>query len=314
MTDYTFIRLYDDSYHYIQELYLKSFSLKETLTFIKNKYNTAYTGVKNIGFIAFDQLDSPSAYYGVFPMILSFGGNDILVAQSGDTMTAPDHRGKGLFVKLAQRTYQLAWEMNVKLVFGFPNENSYPGFKKKLDWEFHGYMQRFSISNLVLPICEICSKSTFLAKVYRAYTKLILRRFQLPLAENNIKLFSDPISHSFIKKDIHFFQYKMMNASNFLIRMNDFHLLIKPDSHLLIGAVSYFESERIKDFLSTIKRLAFILGCRKTHITLSKNHWLYQYLIPFHKPDDTLPIGFLQPNQDIPVEQITFSQADYDTF
>src|SRR5665648_634488 len=105
MDEYVFKRLDEDSYHCLQELYLKSFDLKETLSFIRNKYETAYTGAKDIGYIAFDQLDSPAAYYGVFPMILTTGGKDILVAQSGDTMTAPDHRGKGLFVKLAQQAY-----------------------------------------------------------------------------------------------------------------------------------------------------------------------------------------------------------------
>ncbi|MBE0646314.1 MAG: GNAT family N-acetyltransferase [Bacteroidales bacterium] len=314
MDEYIFNRLDDDTYHCLQELYLRSFGLKETISFIRNKYDTAYTGVKNIGYIAFDQKDTPSAYYGVFPMILTAEGEDILVAQSGDTMTAPDHRGKGLFIKLAQRSYQLAWDNKVKVVFGFPNENSFPGFKKKLNWEFHGVMQRFSITNPALPLCEISSKSNTFAVFYKRFTRLILKRYRLPLNEKSIQSFSDPVSPSYIKKDIHFFQHKIMNPSSFLIGIKGFNMLIKVDPHLMIGAVSYFEAQRVPEFLSTIKRLALLLGCRKTHITVSKNHWLYQYLIPFHNSDDTLPIGFLQPDQEIRVEKITFTLADYDTF
>lgn len=315
MDDYVFKQLDKDAYGFIQELYLKSFNLKETLSFIRNKYDTSYTGIENIGYIAFDQSDTPAAYYGVFPMILFSGGKDILVAQSGDTMTAPDHRGKGLFVKLAQRAYQLAWNEKVKLVFGFPNENSYPGFKEKLNWEFHGCMHRFTFSNPVLPVCEICSKSNILAKAYYKYVRLIVKKYALPLTEMEPSTFADPVSHSCIKKDLHFFRYKLMNPKNLLLRINGFSLLIKPDPHLLVGAVGYFEQERIQDFLSTIKRLALMLGCRRTQITLSRNHWLFSYLLPFKKPTESLPIGFLQPSgSDLPVEQIAFTVADYDTF
>jgi len=314
MDEYSFNRLDEETYHCLQELYLKSFGLKETISFIRNKYDTAYTGVKNIGYTAFDQKGTPSAYYGVFPMILTAEGEDILVAQSGDTMTAPDHRGKGLFIKLAQRAYQLAWELDVKVVFGFPNENSFPGFKKKLNWEFHDFMQRFTITNPALPLCEISSTSKILSRLYQSYAKLILKRFKITLTEKDTDEFKDPKSIACIKKDIHFFNYKLSNPKNFLIRINGFSLLIKTDPHLLIGAVNYFEADRVPDFLSTIRKLALMLGCKKSQITISRNLWLYEYLTPFHKPEDSLPIGFLQPVRTVPVEQIAFTLADYDTF
>lgn len=314
MEEYLFKRLDKESYNFIQELYSKSFNLKESLSYIRHKYDTSYTGVVNIGYLAFSQTDAPAAYYGVFPMILSSGEKDILVAQSGDTMTAPDHRGKGLFVKLAQMTYQLAWEEQVKLVFGFPNENSFPGFKKKLNWEFHGTMQRFTFTNSAFPACEISSKNKAISGIYQPLIRVVINKYKLPLAEDDISSFKDPVTHSGIKKDLHFFKYKLLNQKNHLIRMNGFSLLIKADPHLMVGAVSYFEKERIGEFQSTLKHLATMLGCRKTQITVSKNHWLFPYLLDFQQPEESLPIGFLQPASGFPLTEIAFTLADFDTF
>jgi len=314
MEEYLFNRLDKESYDLIQELYLTSFNLKESLSYIRHKYDTSYTGVMNIGYLAVSQDGAPAAYYGVFPMILSSGGKDILVAQSGDTMTAPDHRGKGLFVKLAQMTYQLAWEEKVKLVFGFPNENSFPGFKKKLNWEFHGTMQRFTFTNCALPACEISSKNKTISGIYQSFIRMVLKKYKLPLTEDDISRFKDPGTLSGIKKDLHFFKYKLLNKKNHLIRIKGFSMLIKADPHLLIGAVSYFEKERVGEFLSSIKRLAILLGCKKTHISLSNNHWLFTYLLPFQQPEESLPIGFLRSGSGFPVTEIAFTSADFDTF
>lgn len=51
------------------------------------------------------------------------------------TMVAPTHRMHGLFVKLASEVYSQATNDGVDLVFGFPNEQSAPGFERKLQWQ-----------------------------------------------------------------------------------------------------------------------------------------------------------------------------------
>ena len=140
MSDYNLIQLEDKTYSAIQDLYLRSFGANSSIESIKEKYNTSDFGLKNIGFLAIDNNNDNGAYYGVFPMRMTINNKDYLVAQSGDTMTAPEHRGKGLFIELAKKTYDLAKEKNIQFVFGFPNKNSFPGFQKKLEWKFYGCM------------------------------------------------------------------------------------------------------------------------------------------------------------------------------
>lgn len=70
--------------------------------------------------------------YAIVPVRMTFGGKSILGAQSVDTMTASDFRRQGIFEDLARRTFSEARDIGVDLVYGFPNQNSYQGFVKKL--------------------------------------------------------------------------------------------------------------------------------------------------------------------------------------
>ena len=104
------------------------------------KFDTGYTGVKNVGYLAYHG-GVPAAFYGLFPCRMRWRGAIVLGAQSGDTVTHPSHRRRGLFYHLAEKTYQLAQELGVSLVFGFPNpHNSYPGLLK-LGWQAPFHMQ-----------------------------------------------------------------------------------------------------------------------------------------------------------------------------
>src|SRR5687767_8548424 len=73
------------------------------------KYDTIYTGIENIGFIAY-KADIPIAYYGVIPCFIEFGDQKILAAQSVDTMTHPKFRMKGMFMELSNKTFELCRE------------------------------------------------------------------------------------------------------------------------------------------------------------------------------------------------------------
>ncbi|MDG6225381.1 MAG: GNAT family N-acetyltransferase [Candidatus Thermoplasmatota archaeon] len=63
-----------------------------------------------------------------------YDGKEIDACHSQDTMTHPGYRRQGIFEVLANKTYDKAREEGIGFVFGFPNQNSYPGFVKKLDW------------------------------------------------------------------------------------------------------------------------------------------------------------------------------------
>ncbi|WP_029006071.1 GNAT family N-acetyltransferase [Azorhizobium doebereinerae] len=80
--------------------------------------------------------------YAVIPTPLLLDGAPILGAQSVDTMTHPDYRRQNMSVTLARHCYAEAARRGYGLVYGLPNENSYPMFMTKLDWRHLDEMAR----------------------------------------------------------------------------------------------------------------------------------------------------------------------------
>ncbi|MDP6175322.1 MAG: GNAT family N-acetyltransferase [Rhodospirillales bacterium] len=76
--------------------------------------------------------------YTVWPASMRLAGDIVPGAQSMDTMTHPDYQGQGVFTKLAQACYEIAAGRSMKILYGFPNPLSYPGFVKHLGWTHTG--------------------------------------------------------------------------------------------------------------------------------------------------------------------------------
>ena len=76
--------------------------------------------------------------YSLWPAKLKIGNDIIKGAQSMDTMTHPDYQGQGVFTRLAQACYDIATADGYRVLYGFPNPSSYPGFVKRLGWTHTG--------------------------------------------------------------------------------------------------------------------------------------------------------------------------------
>ena len=74
------------------------------------------------------------ANYSVSPCKICVNGNIEKAALSMTTMTHPDFRGRGLFVKLANSLYEKMKEYDYRAVIGFPNRNSHFIFVNRLNW------------------------------------------------------------------------------------------------------------------------------------------------------------------------------------
>lgn len=311
---YHYSRITDNSYGELQQMQQLCYGNAHTLAEFQNKYDTEVFGLRNTGFIAKDENGNNAAFYGVFPIIINYESKSYLVSQSGDTMTVPEHRKKGLFVALAKETYQLAHDNGVKLVFGFPNQNSFPGFKKKLDWVFNGYMQKFTISAKAIPLCELSYKIKFLRKRFDRFIQKKLKQYRVNPSPENIRCFNYAETKGLVQKDERFFSYKLRNKDVFLISFKGFTMLIKVSDHLHIGEIGRFDVTEIEALLVAIERLSWKLGCKKAIITISQNHWLYNPLKAKLCYEQSLPIGFYTFDDAFETANIQFCHADYDTF
>jgi len=175
-------------------------------------------------------------------------------------------------------------------------------------------MKKFTINNLTMPLCEFASKFNYFESIYKKYVNYRMSKYILKPTAENIKCFDSSDAVNNIKKDESFFKYKMERGECFLLKINNFTLFIKPQTHLYIGDIGYFEKQKTKELIRTMKKLSQILGCKKTILSLSKNHWLYNHLIVEIQSYDSLPIGCYLFDDEINPNNIQFTHADYDTF
>lgn len=76
-----------------------------------------------------------AAHYAVSPVHVGVAGNRVLSALSMTTMTHPNYRGQGLFVKLAGSLYSELGHSDYHMVWGFPNDQSHRGLVRDLAWK-----------------------------------------------------------------------------------------------------------------------------------------------------------------------------------
>lgn len=91
--------------------------------------------------------------YVVQPAKIRVFGKDQKCVISLNTLTREAYRGQKIFVKLAERTYERAAREGFSLVYGAPNQNSYPGFMKKLNFRdihhFPLYARPLNLNHMV---------------------------------------------------------------------------------------------------------------------------------------------------------------------
>jgi GNAT superfamily N-acetyltransferase len=76
-----------------------------------------------------------AAHYVTCPAQVRLSGRPARALLSLNTATHPDFQGRGLFVRLAEATYERAAAAGFDCVFGVANANSTPGFLRRLGFQ-----------------------------------------------------------------------------------------------------------------------------------------------------------------------------------
>lgn len=87
-----------------------------------------------VGYDAWDG-ERLAAHYVCVPALAWVEGREVRVLLSLNTATHPDYQGKGLFTKLAAKTYEAGAANGFDGVYGVANANSTPGFVRKLGFQ-----------------------------------------------------------------------------------------------------------------------------------------------------------------------------------
>jgi hypothetical protein len=132
--NYKIKRIDSESISDFLKLYKIVFGKTRDENYQKAKYATSSFGATNLGYLAYSEDNEVAAYYGILPVIAQLNDQSFLAAQSGDTMTHPNHQGKGLFVTLAKKTYEFSCFRKKRKCEKLSNLPSSPTFHQIIDF------------------------------------------------------------------------------------------------------------------------------------------------------------------------------------
>jgi len=276
----------------------------------QRKYNTHYAGIENVGFLAYDVTNNPVAFYGVIPCFIQGGDQIVLAAQSADTMTRSDHRSKGLFLNLARMTFDLCREVGIKVVFGFPNQNSQRGLEK-LGWVTTEVMERFSIPVKTLPLESLSSKFKWARSIYDSYATRTLRKyFYSKQGLANLLISADCGG---VHRDERYLQYKTYSPSQ-VMQLGPCKIWYKIQNGFIIGDM---EAGTPQDFEKTIDELVKIcatLGIREISFQVSPGTALAKLFKRNVPAISSFRTMFLDLGTNLDLTKLKFTLADVDVF
>src|SRR5687767_2699159 len=124
---YRYEILSPDNIHHLITLFKWVFNKKVNKEELIAKYGTHYSGKNYLGYVAFNG-DRPVAFGGFVPCYIRY--KDILEigAQSVDSMSLPELKGKGVFTEIGRLNEELLKTEGISFAYGFGNQNSTPVF------------------------------------------------------------------------------------------------------------------------------------------------------------------------------------------
>lgn len=305
MTNYPIERLSAANIHHLQTLYRSVFGRKMSIEFFLKKYDTKFTGVEFVGYVAFAPNGTPAAFYGVIPCFLRIQGVKVLAAQSADTMTHPDHRRAGLFLTLAGETYRLAAEKGIRLIFGFPNENSLPGFMK-LNWIFlPANMKVFMLRASRFAFKNVLKKIPLMSKAHDNWLRSLYP---------TKKKAGDFVTEDGVIKDPAFVDYKKYSNAWF-VEIDETLVWLKADGTLKVGYIAWNDRIAMPGFLLKLKLLAIRAGCSQVMFVASDDTELFKQLSKYAQPTGEFPIGIYPLSDGVwNFSGLKFNYCDIDIF
>jgi hypothetical protein len=298
VADYRIERISKQRLKDLLPLYRDAFSKNVPLEYFIRKFDTNNFGAECIGFIAYHSGGQPAAYYGLFPCRVVFGGEVVLSATSGDTMTHSAHRGKGLFLQLASRTYELAKAEGVKFAYGFPNQDSLKG-SVKLGWKYEGdHLRFYSMKIKTLPIAKIKRK---------------IRGDKLP-AKITPGLFPNSLGDHCVLHDEAYSRYKAYSKKR-IANIGGARVWIKVDGVLKVGDIECTSHFEMRTFLEALREFCLFRGINEAQFLTSKDTWLDKGLSEHLKGMDAFPVGhfdFDAGGRDLKL--MKYNMCDLDTF
>jgi len=308
--DYTIERLCKSKFDDLDRLHRAVYKKPHSPGFFAKKYNTAYTGIEYIGYMAYNSRREPIAFYGVIPYFIRHQDQLHLAAQSADNMTHPSYRFKGLFVQLANLTFDLAREEGISLVFGFPNQNALHGFLVKLKWHLTEMMDCYDIPVGLLPLERLARKIPATRKMYQKYQQQVLKNYLVDAKGIENSVFKD--QYAGVNRNSNYLNYRSYHDTR-VIKIGKVYLWVKIRDGLIIGDIDC-DANDFDDMMQQLHKLALRLGVHRIQFHTSHQTQLASLFAERYESVPSFYVLFKDLGSDIPLDKIKFTYADTELF
>lgn len=182
----------------IIDLFLKVFQKEMTKSYWNWRYDKGIINEKYIK-LAWDN-DVLAAHYAVCPVYLSIDKSIEKTGFSMTTMTNSNYQKLGLFRKLAKKLYDDNFG-NLKIIWGFPNNNSLHGFIKHLNWNHIKdiNMLTMDLKNLKSNDCNNIVEKDCFDESYDDFFKKFMDKYKIIVVRNqkylNWRYIENPSNH-----------------------------------------------------------------------------------------------------------------------
>lgn len=309
--EYYFERLSASNFKDFHALFGAVFHRKYGIKDLEQKYNTNHILPGYFVMMAFDRKSRKAvSSYGAIPWLLHSEGKLILAAQAADAMTSEDHRDRGLFGILHRHLMSLLKDHDFKILFGFPNQISYPILREKFLWTFGVYMD-FYHTKTINRVClqKLSWSLPIVRSIHKFFIDLVFRKYEVATEQN---LCESRDNLGTVKND-QFRKYKLSDLHK-TIRLDGVCFTIKLSDRLIVGEMRGGLNQDLGLAIEKLLRLAKKAGIGTIHYFTSDAE-NKEVLLKYFETGEPLPIGYLMINPvDVNFQEIKFSTIDLDTF
>lgn len=312
LEEYVIKRLSEEDFDQVTVLFNTVFNKDTSKEALISKYSTDFSGFIFICFGAFFK-NKLVSFYGSLPHFCKIKGQTHLVAQSSDAMTDPAHLRKGLFLELAKKNFAFCKDVGVKLIYGFPNQNSKPGFVKKMNWCFTDDLVVKIGRAKGLPLLPLGNRLPFLKKSISFYQTQVIKILQV---QSRAFISLAAVDNGGVDKSDAFLRYKTKANDSYFVNIKGKLVWLKlSEMFLLVGDVEACSYEEFKVVFKRLKLLASLLGIPHVRFNVSEGCMMEQYLSKLVSADPkSYAVGGLVFDESISLDNFKFTMADNDTF
>jgi hypothetical protein len=279
---------------------------------LARKYACEAGGLPAFVGVAFAENGEAAGSVGVLPWPVRFEGRGETAGQMVDVATANAHRGRGLFVRLAEFARELCESAGVGFLFGFPNEAAYPIWMNKLGYEHIHDLVEYRIAVRTLWAERAARRSGAVAGLYERHRERTLRPYAPadPVLENSL------VHEGFagIERTREFHAYKSAFNTSRVLALDGGRVWVNLQHGVLIGDLEAQDEPGMDRELRALERLARRLGLHQIVFQVSKGTRFSPFFESRARTLPGLPVIRRNLSSEIPAERLRFSFGDLDNF